>query len=87
MLWIAAYYLLASVVTFVTFGADKRRAIEGRWRVPEATLLALAFAGGFPGALAGRRAFRHKLHKPQFTFVLYAIAILHVLGWLLGAAL
>ena len=87
MLWIAAYYLLASLVTFTAYGVDKRRAVRGQWRVPEATLQSLALAGGFPGALAGRQAFRHKLHKPQFTFILYAIAALHALAWTLYLAL
>ncbi|HEV7298769.1 MAG TPA: DUF1294 domain-containing protein [Tepidisphaeraceae bacterium] len=81
MLWILAYYLLASLITFVVYGIDKRRAARRQWRVPEATLQSLAFAGGFPGAFVGRKTFRHKLHKPKFTFMLYAIAMLHGLAW------
>ena len=87
MLWILAYYLIASLITFVVYGVDKRRAARREWRVPEATLQSLAFAGGFPGALVGRKTFRHKLHKPKFTVILYAITSLHVFVWTLYFAL
>jgi uncharacterized membrane protein YsdA (DUF1294 family) len=83
MPYVLAIYALMSLATFVAYGVDKRRAQSGRWRIRESQLQSLAFCCGFPGALAGRRYFRHKLHKPAFTFVLYAIAFLHVLGWTL----
>ncbi len=81
MRWVMLGYLLASVMTFVTYGIDKRRATRGQWRVPEATLQTMSLCGGFVGALVGRRTFRHKLRKPHFTIVLYAIVTLHALAW------
>jgi uncharacterized membrane protein YsdA (DUF1294 family) len=81
MLWLLGVYAVASVVTFVVYGIDKRRARKGRWRIPEATLHALELCCGWPGAIVARRVFRHKLNKPKFTIVLYAVATLHVLAW------
>lgn len=81
MLWILSIYAIASLVAFVAYGIDKRRARRGTWRIPEATLQTMALCGGFCGALAGRRFFKHKTSKRYFTIVLYAIVMLHVLAW------
>ena len=81
MTWILAWYALASLVTFAAFGVDKRRAARGRWRVPESTLQSLALFGGWPGAMAGMRHFRHKTRKPRFTITVAATATLHVMAW------
>ena len=53
--WLAAYLVLMNLVTFWVYGADKRRARRGRWRVPERTLFLLPLLGGSIGALAGMR--------------------------------
>ena len=31
-------YFVASLITFCVYGLDKRAAVRGRWRTPEATL-------------------------------------------------
>lgn len=63
--------------------ADKRRARRGRGRVPEAAFHALALLGGWPGALLGFLAVRHKTAKPRFLapFLLCSIANAILLGW------
>jgi uncharacterized membrane protein YsdA (DUF1294 family) len=73
----AAYLACAvmSVVTFALFGADKRRARAGAYRVPERTLLLCALFLGAPGALIGMRHFRHKTRKPLFR-TLASLALL-----------
>ena len=40
--------LLVKVVTFMIYGIDKYKAIKGKWRIPEATLLLIAFFDGTP---------------------------------------
>ena len=50
-LWLA----VINVVTFAVYGADKRRARRGAWRVSEKTLFLLPLLGGSVGALAGMR--------------------------------
>ena len=60
--WLAAI----SLVAFLTYGYDKLIAGSGSTRVPERVLLALAFASGTLGALAGMWLFRHKTAKASF---------------------
>jgi uncharacterized membrane protein YsdA (DUF1294 family) len=49
-----------NLTAFALFGIDKRRSINGQWRIREITLLKVAFFGGWAGAYAGRSYFRHK---------------------------
>ena len=77
--------LTVNVWTIVRFWQDKRRAIAGRRRVPEADLLGLALLGGSPGALLARRWFRHKTRKEPFSTHLHLIAAIQA-GALIGLA-
>ena len=77
LVYVSAVAVL-SLVTFVVYGFDKRRAqLDGR-RVPEKTLHLLAFLGGWPGALAGQRTFRHKTQKLSYRIVFWLCVIGHV---------
>ena len=49
----ALWLLFINIAAFITFGIDKWKAEQHMWRIPEATLLGLAAAGGSIGALAG----------------------------------
>ena len=69
--------------TFLSFHDDKQRAIAGRRRIPESNLLGLALIGGSPGALLGRKVFRHKTRKEPFSTQLLVIVALQI-GGLLG---
>ena len=68
-----------NLVTFAAFAWDKLCAIKGNWRVPEKTLLALALAGGSPGAFIARQRLRHKTRKQPFGSYLILITVLHAL--------
>ena len=74
-------YAVLSVVTFVTYGWDKRRARVGGRRVPERTLHLLALLGGVAGAWLGMRVFHHKTKKIVFVLVMALAALLHAGGW------
>ena len=84
------YLLVVNVLTFVVYGIDKWKARRGRWRVPEATLLVLAAAGGSLGAWVAMQLFRHKTQKKKFRygvpvlFVLQLAAVVYFLESLLG---
>lgn len=71
-----------NLLALAACGIDK--AVAGRWRVQESTLLALALLGGTPGAYAGRALFRHKTRKQPFSSRLHTIAILQLLGLVAG---
>jgi len=76
-----AAYALVSLATFALYAHDKRRAIAGGWRVPEATLHLMELIGGWPGALAGQRWLRHKTQKRSFRVVFWLIVLLHWVLW------
>ena len=56
-----------NLLTFAVFGADKRAAVQGRWRVRESTLLLLCLLGGAAGGLLARHVFHHKTRKSRFA--------------------
>ena len=75
------YYLLAvNVLTFIIYGLDKRKARQGRWRVPEATLLGLAAVGGSVGAWLAMRLFHHKTQKKKFRYGVPVLFVLQVVA-------
>jgi len=79
MLIAALSWLVAiNLWTMLRFWQDKRRAIVGARRIPEASLLGLALVGGSPGAIAARRLFRHKTQKQPFSFYLVLIVLIQV---------
>lgn len=47
---------LINLLAFLMYGLDKRNARKGRWRIPENTLLGVAFIGGSLGALLDRKS-------------------------------
>ena len=58
-----------SLLAFVFYGADKLKAKQGAWRVPEKVLLSLSFFGGAPGGILGMLLFRHKTKHWYFRLV------------------
>src|SRR5262245_60592031 len=75
-------YALASLITFITYGLDKRAARLSRRRIPERRLHQLELAGGWPGAWLAQRLFRHKTYDPRFRLIFRAIIALHVAAWI-----
>ena len=80
----ARFYLLLlccmSVITFFVMGSDKRRAIRGARRVPEARLFLLALLGGGVGGLLGMYVFRHKTRHLHFVIGFPLIAAVQILA-------
>ena len=72
------WVLVWSVIAFVCYGADKRKARKGQFRISEATLLILGAAGGAAGALTGMRAFRHKTKHWTFWVINGLALLVHV---------
>ena len=74
LVWLAVINLL----TFIVYGADKRRARRGKWRVPEKTLFLLPLLGGSVGALLGMRVFHHKTKHWYFVWGIPAILLAQI---------
>lgn len=80
------YVAIMSFITFLAYGIDKKKAIDGAWRTKEKTLLGLSVAGGAIGGLLGMKVFRHKTKHMYFWWINYGAIILHIaiFLWLLG---
>ena len=75
---IVIYLAAVNIITFIMFGADKARAVKGRWRISEAALILAALLGGSIGALAGMRIFHHKTRHRKFTVGIPVILVLQI---------
>lgn len=84
-LWsiIVLYLVIMNAAAFFLYGMDKRKAIRNKWRIPEKTLLGVAFLGGSIGALAGMRVFHHKTKHWKFKIGVPLCLILHIALWYL----
>ena len=74
------YLLLMNAIGLLLMLIDKRKAIKNKWRISEATLLAVAIAGGSIGSIAGMHFFRHKTRNLKFSIELPAILTIQILG-------
>ena len=82
--FILAFYIVASLLTFIMYAVDKSAAKKGKWRTQENTLHLLSLAGGWPGALVAQQKLRHKCKKRSFRSVFWVTVLLNctVLVWL-----
>lgn len=69
---------VVNAVAFIVYGIDKYRARNGKWRIPEATLLMLAVVGGSVGAWLGMKALHHKTRHRKFRYGVPAILLLQI---------
>ena len=81
LIFIVYHLCLINFVTFTAYGADKKAAKKGAWRIPEAHLHALEFLGGWVGAFIGQKVFRHKTKKRSYQVMFWLMLLLQ------GAAL
>lgn len=51
--WLAGYCALMSLVSFIQFGMDKRRAQKHQWRIPEKILFLDGHGRGITGSDTG----------------------------------
>ena len=61
------YLLIINALGVALMLADKWKARKNLWRIPEATLMAVAALGGSVGSLLGMYAVRHKTKHLKFT--------------------
>lgn len=78
---ILAFYFAVNLVLFCLMGSDKARARKNQWRIPESTLIGMAFLGGALGGVLGMRMFRHKTQKLKFQICFPLALILHGVLW------
>lgn len=64
----ASYLVLLSIITFIAYGVDKKKAINKKYRTKEKTLLGLSFFGGAFGGYPAMLIFRHKTKGEHWYF-------------------
>lgn len=75
---IGIYYICVNIIAFILYGLDKKYAREGRWRIPEKTLLGIALIGGAAGAWIVMQTFRHKTKHMSFRTLVPLFAVVHM---------
>lgn len=75
---ILIYLLIINALSLVLMLADKRKAQQNLWRIPEKTLFTAAFFGGSIGCILGMYLFRHKTKHWYFILGMPAILILQI---------
>ena len=88
-LYVPLLYAGLSVLTFITYWLDKRKAQAGRWRTPESTLQFMALLGGWPGALLAQSYLRHKSQKRLFLRLFWCMVLVNltITGWAINAGI
>lgn len=76
-IWLAVYWAVICLVTFILFGIDKYNAVKDRDRISIVTLLLFSFLGGAVGGLLAMYIFRHKTRKSYFTVGLPLMILTH----------
>ncbi len=76
---LSGYLGIINILGFALMGIDKRRAIRGAFRIPEATLFAVAILGGSIGSILGIHLFRHKTKHWYFLFGMPIILVLQII--------
>ena len=79
ILIIVSYFIIVNLLGFAHMGIDKRKAIKGAFRIPEATLFMVAIIGGSIGSILGMYTFRHKTRHLKFVYGMPAILIIQLI--------
>lgn len=85
-MWIIIYSVfvgIMSLITFILYGADKRRAKKGEWRIKEKTLLLFSVFGGGIGGFLAMLLFRHKTKHWYFVLVNTLFAAVYIVLFIL----
>lgn len=69
---------LASLIAGLMYLWDKRAAVGGRRRIPEAMLLIVSASGGWPGALLVGQRIRHKTQKLSYRVALGLCVLVNI---------
>ena len=75
---IVIYLVVINILGFLIMGLDKWKDKNGKWRIPENTLLLFTILGGGIGTISGMYIFRHKTKKAKFTVGMPAILVLEI---------
>ena len=72
------YLAIINAISFILMLVDKYKARKNLWRIPEATMMGFAAAGGSIGTLAGMYLVRHKTKHLKFTVGIPIFLFVHI---------
>ena len=75
---VIAVFVILNIISFLMYLSDKNKAVKGKRRTPEKTLLIVSLVGPF-GAAAGMSYARHKTKKAKFKLV-YVFMLIHIVA-------
>lgn len=73
------YLVLINIAGFIIMGLDKRKAINGQWRIPEKTFFIVSAVGGSLGSWIGMYVFHHKTQHWYFVVFIPVILVLQII--------
>lgn len=73
------YLILVNILAILLMAADKLKAVEHRFRIPESVLLLIAAIGGSVGSIAAMFLFHHKTRRRKFRRGLPLILLIQLL--------
>ncbi len=73
------YLSIINALGLVLMLADKQKARNGAWRIPEAVLMGVAALGGSLGSWLGMYLFHHKTRHSKFTLGVPALLAVQTL--------
>lgn len=79
MIHLTIYLVIVNALSFLLMLADKYKARNKLWRIPEYVLLAAALLGGSLGSIIGMYGIRHKTRHPKFVIGLPLLLILNIM--------
>lgn len=78
-IYLYIWFAFINAITFIVFGIDKRKAVNGKFRIKELTLFVLSLIGGAVGGLMAMYIFHHKTRKWYFRFGIPFIATVQII--------
>ena len=75
---ILIYIVVINLIGFLIMGYDKYSAIRNFRRIPEKSLLIIAFIGGAIGIYLGVNSFRHKTKTPLFIYGVPILVLVNI---------
>lgn len=79
------YLFAANTAGFVLMGADKQKARNQSWRIPEKVFFIVSILGGSAGSFAGMYVFRHKTKHWYFVVFIPLILVVQIITALILA--
>ena len=82
-----AVVVIMNIVAFALMGHDKKRARQGKWRVPEKTLFLVTACFGGLGGVLGMKVFHHKTQHWYFRVFFPVMLVMQIVLLAAGAYL